>query len=168
MPDANVLCISECGTCPLICSPPPSSVASNPPPAVESKPPPAVESKPPPSPKTVGLEPPPYLTPIYHTTPPQSYSPPARPPSKSCPPPSFTTMGTNAPPPPPPPPKLVVVPSTQIQPTDGIGQKNNSYPYYYFYTSESVPYSQKIPGFLMLFTCFHLIFLFIGLSSIYI
>ncbi|KAK1423496.1 hypothetical protein QVD17_18799 [Tagetes erecta] len=110
-PDANVLCISECGTCPLICSPPPS-------PSSVSKPPPSMESKPPPSSTPSHSEPPPYLTPIYHPVPPQSYSqPPPRSHSKSCPPPSYIEMGTNAPPPPPPPPKLVVVPSTQIQPS---------------------------------------------------
>ncbi|KAD4178030.1 hypothetical protein E3N88_26621 [Mikania micrantha] len=155
--DASVLCISECGTCPLICSPPPRSI--------ESKPPPSVEPKPPQSPTHGDSEPPPYLTPIYHTTPPQSYSPPSPTPTpprtqaKSCPPPSYTTMSTNAPPPPP---KLVVVPSTQIQPGDGIGQKNNSYPYYYFYASKGVAFSQEIPGLLILFTCFHFIFLLIG------
>ncbi|KAI3802108.1 hypothetical protein L1987_30233 [Smallanthus sonchifolius] len=150
-PDASLLCISECGTCPLICSPPPSAV-SKPPPSAESKPPPPVDS-----------EPPPYLTPIYHPTPPQSYSPTPPPPpprtrAKSCPPPSYITVGTNAPPPP----KLVVVPSTQIPPSDGVGQKNFSYPYYYFYASNGVAFSQGFSRFLNLFTCFYFIFLFKG------
>lgn len=167
-PNANVLCISECGTCPLICSPPPSpSSVSKPPPSEGSKPPPSEGLKPSPSSTPGHSEPPPYLTPIYHPVPPQSYSqpPPTPPPrshSKSCPPPSYIELGTNAPPPPPPP-KLVVVPSTQIQPADGIGPKNNSYPYYYFYTSKGVVLSQKIIShFLIFYTCFHFIFLFIG------
>ncbi|KAI3496412.1 hypothetical protein L1887_38773 [Cichorium endivia] len=162
-PDANLLCISECGTCPVICSPPPSPVESKPPPSpVESKPPPSpVESKPPPSPKTGDPEPPPYLTPIYHATPPpmSTATPMPRPPAKSCPPPSYIAMGTNAPPPPPPPPKLVVVPSTQIP---SVEQKNYTYPYYYFYTSEGVAFSLDFSGSVIGFIFLNVILLVLG------
>ncbi|KAJ0599723.1 hypothetical protein HanRHA438_Chr03g0110201 [Helianthus annuus] len=149
--DASLLCISECGTCPVICSPPPSMV---------SKPPPSTESKPTPPPKAVDSEPPPYLTPIYHQTPPQSYyppssqsTPPPHPRAKSCPPPSYISLGTNAPPSPPPP-KLVVVPTTQIPPSDS---SNPGYPYYYFYASKGVAFSRGVSGFVILFTCFYFI-----------
>ncbi|KAL7592914.1 hypothetical protein Lser_V15G33692 [Lactuca serriola] len=153
-PDANLLCISECGTCPVICSPPPS------PPAQSKSPSLPVESKPPPSPSTDDSEPPPYLTPIYHATPPPRSQPmPSSPPrTKSCPPPSYITMGTNAPPPPPPP-KVVVVPSTQVP---AVEPKNNPYPYYYFYASKGVTFSLDFTGFVIVFVSFHVIFLLLG------
>ncbi|CAI9293935.1 unnamed protein product [Lactuca saligna] len=155
-PDANLLCISECGTCPVICSPPPSPPAQSKPPSLP------IESKPPPSPSKDDSEPPPYLTPIYHATPPPPSRPqltPSSPPrTKSCPPPSYITMGTNAPPPPPPP-KVVVVPSTQVP---AVEPKNNPYPYYYFYTSKGVTFSVDFTGFVIVFLSFHVIFLLLG------
>ncbi|KAL4562847.1 hypothetical protein LXL04_026878 [Taraxacum kok-saghyz] len=159
-PQANLLCISECGTCPLICSPPPAPPAqSKPPPLpIESKPPPSppVQSKPPPA-DDDDSEPPPYLTPIYHATPPPTPPTSSSPPwAKSCPPPSYITMGTNAPPPPP---RLVVVPSTQIPTVD---QKNFSYPYYYFYTSKGVTFSHDFSVFIVVFASFYFIFLLLG------
>ncbi|KAF5726146.1 hypothetical protein HS088_TW23G00887 [Tripterygium wilfordii] len=63
----GLLCISDCDTCPVICSPPPSPVKSHTPPPPHSSPPP-----------------PPLLTPIYQS-PPQSdcHSPPPPPPVPS-------------------------------------------------------------------------------------
>ncbi|KAA8546236.1 hypothetical protein F0562_003025 [Nyssa sinensis] len=71
IPATGLLCISDCATCPVICSPPP----------------PPLESKPPRSP------------PAVHHSPPQSYyfqSPPPPPP----PPPSYISWGATPPPPP--------------------------------------------------------------------
>lgn len=135
MPPTNLLCISECNTCPVICSPPPSPIKLKPPPSPSS----VLSQTPPP--------PPPLFAPL-RPSPPQSSSHSPSPPSSSqdkYPPPSYMIY-TGAPPPPPPPrtskcpptpnnpPNIMNIPSTQVPPLQ-------NYPYYYYFASEATSLS---------------------------
>nr|XP_004245075.1 proline-rich receptor-like protein kinase PERK8 [Solanum lycopersicum] len=148
MPPASLLCISECNTCPVICStPPPSTIKLNPPPSPSTSI--LVQTPPPPPPLFAPLRP----------SPPSSHSP--SPPSSSqkepkSPPPSYMIY-TGAPPPPHTsncPPNIINIPSTQVPPV----QKNYTYPYYYYFASEatSIPlfHGSIVLGF---WVVFHLI-----------
>ncbi|KAJ4709028.1 leucine-rich repeat extensin-like protein 1 [Melia azedarach] len=111
VPDTGVLCISDCATCPVICSPPPPKQSYTPPISHHSPPPQSYHhSPPPPSP------------------PPESAMPPP-PPEKSEPP--INSWVT----PPPPPFKYNNMPPAQGPPTPG--QHEYPYPYYYFYASKA-------------------------------
>ncbi|CAN4097604.1 unnamed protein product [Withania somnifera] len=127
MPLASLLCTSDCGTCPVICSPPPSPIKLKPPPLPSSSIP--LQTPPPPPPLFAPLRP----------SPPQSSS---RSPSPSSsqkepksPPPSYMIY-TGAPPPPPSncptppnPSNVINIPATQVPPAN--------YPYYYYFGSEA-------------------------------
>ncbi|TQE11108.1 hypothetical protein C1H46_003114 [Malus baccata] len=126
-PETGLICISDCTTCPVICSPPPPPQLepSGPPPSPLQSPPPAYHSPP----QYYYISPPP-------SPPKQSPLPPPSPP-KQCPP-SYPSKGA------PPPPRFMYfygmppagpVPTTA---TTGAGVANNSsHPYYYFYASEA-------------------------------
>nr|GMC53082.1 branchpoint-bridging protein-like [Ipomoea batatas] len=152
----GLLCISECGTCPAICSPPPApEVSLKPPPTPEValKPPPSPSPRPPlpaHSPPPFSFFPPPgaIITPInspiassppsppLHNYPPSFpyyFLPPLSPPLLSSPPPR---PATPPPSPPPPPSNNFNIPAS-VAPPAGFGQKNFSNPYYYFYVSEA-------------------------------
>lgn len=154
-PSTDLLCISECQTCPVICSPPPSpsTPKSYPPPTQPVLP----KSYPPPPPPLLlqYLSPPPPYISIHHSPPPvQSYylSPPPHsesilsppPPSQRPPPSAPSTSSSKGSPPPPPPPfkyfyNLPPGPAGQGPPTV-VGpphQYNYPYPYYYFYESKA-------------------------------
>ncbi|XP_019190548.1 PREDICTED: classical arabinogalactan protein 9 [Ipomoea nil] len=140
----GLLCISECGTCPAICSPPPApEVALKPPPSPSPRP----GHSPPPLPPDSFFPPPgAIITPIKPSPPSppvQNYPPsfpyyflpplsPPLPPLLSSPPPRPATP----PPSPPPPSNSFNIPAT-VAPPAGFGQKNFSNPYYYFYVSEA-------------------------------
>ncbi|XP_022732009.1 extensin-like [Durio zibethinus] len=123
IPSAGLLCISDCATCPVICSPPPPPLLKSFPP-----PPPSVHHSPPPVP--------------YYYIPPQSYShspPPAEsvpPTSPLRPPPpapsSYSSKGS----PPPPFKYFYNAPPGQGPPTV-VGPHQYPYPYYYFYASKA-------------------------------
>ncbi|KAL2236000.1 UNVERIFIED_CONTAM: hypothetical protein Sindi_1332200 [Sesamum indicum] len=128
LPPAGLLCISDCETCPVICSPPP-------PPTPKSPPTPPVHHPSPPLPYYFDSPAPSSPPPPHPLPPPPSYvswggsaNPPPPPP-----PPSNTTKGGGAPPPPS---VYVYNPGTIMPP--GMGQRNYSYPYYYFYASKAV------------------------------
>lgn len=128
-PSAGLLCISDCETCPVICSPP------SPPPTPKLPPPPVHHHSPPQ----------PYY---YFTAPsPSSSPPPARP---KPPPPSYTIWGGATPPPPP----QVYV----YNPGNTVEQRNFSYPYYYFYTASKascdLPFFNGSFIFMMMFVFF--------------
>nr|XP_023883715.1 extensin-1-like [Quercus suber] len=134
-PSSGSLCISDCATCPVICSPPP----------------PLLESFPPPSPP-VHHSPPKY----YYSNPPPPpslpSSPPASPPKSS----SYPSWGT-----PPPPFKYYnnMPPSGRMPPM--AGPNDYPYPYYYFYASKaasSLPLDA--PFYFMLLFFFHCVFYF--------
>ncbi|XP_042508144.1 leucine-rich repeat extensin-like protein 5 [Macadamia integrifolia] len=122
IPATGLLCISECSTCPTICSPPPASASLPPPPPPPSSPPP------------------------QHSPPQSNYfpqSPPPKPPphslsSYSAPPPSYSTVSSR--PPPSPLSYFTNTPTAQSPPTIN-GPLNDSYPYYYFYASEAASFS---------------------------
>ncbi|KAJ0989000.1 hypothetical protein J5N97_007356 [Dioscorea zingiberensis] len=78
--DDGMLCISECTTCPAICSPPSSSTTSPPPPP--------------------SLQPPPPQVHVVHQSPPPPSSPPKATTHSSPPPPFNYLIITSAPPPP--------------------------------------------------------------------
>ncbi|KAK6118321.1 hypothetical protein DH2020_047892 [Rehmannia glutinosa] len=125
---AGLLCISDCETCPVICSPPPSPPSPSAPPTPKS---------PPPAPPVHRHSPPPPQLPYYFDSPSPS-SPPAHPP----PPPS---VGAG----PPPPSVYVYNPGTAVPPP-GMGQRNFSFPYYYFYASKASCYLPLQEGFILL------------------
>ncbi|PIN13241.1 Dynamin GTPase [Handroanthus impetiginosus] len=137
-PQAGLLCISDCETCPVICSPPPSSSS----PSTPSSPLP-----PPPSPLPFLLPPPP----VHHHSPPHPYyfaSPPSTSPPAH-PPPSPRSGGSGVATPPPPSPPQSIIPWSGAFPTPpsvygynpgNMGQRNFSYPYYYFYASKASCY----------------------------
>ncbi|CAI9093733.1 OLC1v1029287C1 [Oldenlandia corymbosa var. corymbosa] len=148
----GLLCISECATCPVICSPPPSPANSKPPPSPFLPPSPSL-TKPSPLPPSPPVH---YYSPSYpylHAPPPSlfpeplppvSSSPPPPPTPKKQPPPtpSYVSSGSGSPPPP----RMIYsggdgsgggnVPSIQQVPP-AMGQRNYTYPYYYFYASNS-------------------------------
>ncbi|KAJ9183606.1 hypothetical protein P3X46_007435 [Hevea brasiliensis] len=111
-PAAGLLCISDCTTCPVICSPPP-----------------------PPG------EPHYYAPPSHHSPPPQPYnyhppSPSPPPPSASPPPPPPAAPSPRSTSRPPPSPSWYPSwgpPSVQVPPKQG----QYPYPYYYFYASKA-------------------------------
>ncbi|KAF7830446.1 leucine-rich repeat extensin-like protein 3 [Senna tora] len=133
-PPSNLLCISECGTCPVICSPPPPA--------------PLLTYYPPPSSPDLPRSPPPETphspAPLYFTYPPPlPKSPPSLPPPP--PPPTPSTHPSGAAPPPPSksynsPPSA----SGSGQPTVISGPHQYSYPYYYYYASGSHASSPSI------------------------
>ncbi|KAJ7958381.1 leucine-rich repeat extensin-like protein 2 [Quillaja saponaria] len=118
-PATNLLCISDCATCPVICSPPP---------------PPLLVSYPPPSPSEHHAS-----SPSYYTYPPPSQKsrppPPPPPPPPPSPPPPTPSSYSSKPAPPPPYKNNNSPPSGSSQPTSG--PHDYSYPYYYFYASEA-------------------------------
>ncbi|WCJ43028.1 hypothetical protein M5689_023794 [Euphorbia peplus] len=103
-----LLCISECTTCPVICSPPP------PPPSPSSHHSPRPPSPPPPQSVPASSPPPP----------PKSAFPPLQSASSAAPPPPTPPLH-------PPPPK----PGVNVQTPKIQGQ--SPFPYYYFYTSKA-------------------------------
>ncbi|XP_052169848.1 leucine-rich repeat extensin-like protein 3 [Diospyros lotus] len=117
---ADLLCISDCATCPVICAPPPP-----PPPQVES-PLPLVEPTPP-----LPLPLPPPL--VEAAPPPPESKPPKSPPQHHSPPPPLPSISWGFSPPPPP--GYITIPSGQRP--SGMGQRNYTYPYYYFYASKA-------------------------------
>ncbi|PSR93599.1 Proprotein convertase subtilisin/kexin type 6 like [Actinidia chinensis var. chinensis] len=123
VPATGLLCISDCVTCPVICSPPP-----------------------PPPPKSKPLLPPPLPPPPIHYSPPWSYyfeNPPLLPPPPPPPPPSYILWGSKSPPSP----AYANIPSSQ-GPLN-MGQKNYSHPYYYFYASKAASLPLSYSFFLM-------------------
>ncbi|KAM3397421.1 leucine-rich repeat extensin-like protein 1 [Capsicum galapagoense] len=148
MPPASLLCISDCATCPVICSPPPSPITLKPPPS-------------PPSSVLLQTPPPPPLFAPLRPSPPQSSSHSPQKAPKS-PPPSYMIY-TGAPPPPhahpsncptlPNPPNIINIPSTQVPPV----QKNYTYPYYYYFTSEAASHTLYGSIFLGIWVVFHFI-----------
>ncbi|KAK8581912.1 hypothetical protein V6N13_144906 [Hibiscus sabdariffa] len=148
-PSAELLCISDCAACPVICSPPP-------PPLLKSfSPPPSSVHLPP-------LEP--YYTPRSpsesddthtHCPPPlepESLPSPVRPPPPA--PPSYSSKAS------PPPPRFVYFTGAppgegQGLPTGGVGPQEYPYPYYY-YPSKASSLSFKaslLLGNVVLFQC---------------
>ncbi|KAF3447314.1 hypothetical protein FNV43_RR12499 [Rhamnella rubrinervis] len=130
-PESGLLCISDCTTCPVICSPPPPVLESHPPPPtsqpVHRSPPPSYYNySPPPPPKQTPSPSPPPRSPPKEMPP----SPPSQPSSWGTPPPPFKYF-FNMPPSGP----VLVPPSTTSGPHD------YSYPYYYFYASKAPPVS---------------------------
>ncbi|PON95988.1 hypothetical protein TorRG33x02_082360 [Trema orientale] len=122
-PEADLLCISDCTTCPVICSPPP------PPPS------PVQKSQPPPSPPVNHSPPPTY----YTFSPPPPPPPQASPPKKTPPPPSPTWYYTSGSPPPPYKNDVPFSPWGKVPPTPG--SHDYPYPYYYLYASDASPVS---------------------------
>ncbi|TYH61059.1 hypothetical protein ES332_D07G023600v1 [Gossypium tomentosum] len=133
-PSAGLLCISECSTCPVICSPPPA-------PPLKSFPPPSV---------SVHHTPPPdvpyfYYTPMspqtpQHSPPPSvSVSPPPSPPRPPSSPPAPSSKGS----PPPPFKYFYNEPSGQGPPTTPR-QYPYPYPYYYYYSSKASSLSVQV------------------------
>ncbi|KAL4590214.1 hypothetical protein LXL04_003140 [Taraxacum kok-saghyz] len=114
---SGLLCVSECNTCPAICSSPPS--IPKPPP---SPTPPVVALRPPPSPTPVRHAPPPPPR-FYYFDSPLAIAPPL---AKSSPPPVYTSAGGKKTSPPPP--RFVYFPSTGGDP----GQTSYPYPYYVY------------------------------------
>lgn len=152
-PGAGLLCISDCGTCPVICSPPS--------PSVNSKPPPSSPPQPLPTPPT---------PPVHHYSPPQPYYFNAPPPSSSLPkplppessppppsPPSYISWGKAGPPPP-----FNYfggggnIPSVQAPP--GMVPVNYSYPYYYFYASQASSFTMQGSSLFALLLSIHVLY----------
>jgi len=132
-PSSALFCISDCSTCPVICSPPP------PPPLLT--PHPKFSPSPPHSPSSLPYNS--YLSP----------PPPAKP--KLAPPPPLSH--SSGPPPPPPFNSYTTPPSGlgQPQPTVVSAPHDFSYPYYYFYASAASSPSLHAP---FLFLLFFLVF----------
>ncbi|XP_014499358.1 leucine-rich repeat extensin-like protein 2 [Vigna radiata var. radiata] len=126
-PSSALFCISDCSTCPVICSPPPPSLITPSP-------------SPPHSPSS--------------SLPYNSYfSPPPPPPSKpklAPPPPQSHSSGA---PPPPPFNSYTAPPSGLGQPLPTVvsAPHDFSYPYYYFYASAASSPSLHAPFFLLVF-----------------
>lgn len=133
-PSTSELCISDCATCPVICSPPPPLLKSFPPPS------PSVHHSSPP--------PPPLLKPFP-------------PPSRAVTPPEaapYTSWGS--PPPPPPPFKYYnnMPPSGPVTPMPPNGvPRDYPYPYYYFYASHAPSLSLDASFVFMLLFLFHFV-----------
>ncbi|KAM1388329.1 hypothetical protein ACFX2I_016473 [Malus domestica] len=150
-PETGLLCISECGTCPVLCSPPPS-------PELEPSGP---LPSPPQSPPPVHHSPPQY----YYISPPpsppkQSPSPTPSPPKQSPSPPSYSSKGA-----PPPPPRFVYfydMPPAGPVPTatTGTGVVNNNPLPNYFYTSMASSPSSVHVLLLFILLAHHLVFSF--------
>ncbi|KAK7311965.1 hypothetical protein RJT34_10469 [Clitoria ternatea] len=121
-PPSDLLCISDCATCPVICSPPPPMLV-----ATSSHPPP-------PSPSPPHSPPPSYVT--FSPPPPKSQSPPSHS-SGAAPPPPFKPFNT------------APSGSSQPQPTVIAGPHDFSYPYYYFYASPASSLSVHAPFFVV-------------------
>ncbi|GLT85572.1 hypothetical protein SLE2022_037590 [Rubroshorea leprosula] len=133
-PASSSLCISECETCPVICSPSPEPLVTIYPP-----PSPLLTLYPPPPPLLTPYPPPPLLKtypppPVHHSTP---HSPPPPPPAPS----SYPYGGT------PPPPKYSGIPYPYYQGPPYVGPHQYPYPYYYFYSSEAS--SVSFSGFIL-------------------
>ncbi|XP_060211276.1 leucine-rich repeat extensin-like protein 1 [Lycium barbarum] len=150
-PNAGLLCISDCTTCPVICSPPPSPTKSKPPPSPSPSPSTSLLQTPPP--------PPPLFAPL-RPSPPQSSSHSTSPPSAHKSPPPSYMIYTGAPPPfrpsncPTPPNSPNVIPASQVPPAV-VGQ--NTYPYYYYFSSEAASLSFHDSIVLGLWVVFHFI-----------
>ncbi|GMI92602.1 hypothetical protein HRI_002929500 [Hibiscus trionum] len=143
-PSAELLCISDCATCPVICSPPP---------------PPLLKSFSPPS-SSVHLTPPePYYTPRSPSESDDTRCPPpleseSLPPSPPRPPPPPPAKSSKASPPPP---RFVYFFNAppgegQALPT-GLGPHEYPYPYYY-YPSKASPLSFQASLLLVMLFCF--------------
>ncbi|KAI3790620.1 hypothetical protein L2E82_03800 [Cichorium intybus] len=132
------LCVSECNTCPAVCSSPPN--ISKPPP---SPAPPAVSSRPPPSPALVHHAPPPPR--FYYFDSPIAVAPPL---AKSPPSPGYTSVGGKKTAPPPP--RFVYFPSNG----GDSGQTNYPYPYY-MYDSKAGSLSVRFSWVLSLLVSLH-------------
>lgn len=130
-PTSGLLCISECGTCPIICSPPPSPARS----PESSRFPPLPPTPPLSSPSTPLLLPP--SAPIFDLSPPPSFH--AHPPPAQATPkvPSSSAPIVINPKSAQSPPGLpyVIVPGGPTPPLGG--GSNYPYPYYYFYSNEA-------------------------------
>ncbi|GFP91387.1 hypothetical protein PHJA_001282700 [Phtheirospermum japonicum] len=126
IPSAGLLCISDCESCPVICSSPPTSAPPSP-------------KLPPPAPPAQHHSPP---LPYYFDSPAPSSSPPLPPypppPPPPPPPPAYVYSGGGAATPPPPS-VYVYNPGTNTGPPTS-GQRNVSFPYYYFYASKASCY----------------------------
>lgn len=109
---SGLLCISDCATCPMICSsPPPLQVVSEPPP-------------PPPLPPLLSSEPPPP------------------PPAPPLPPSSYISWGDSGGATPASPSNYFNSPATETPAAGGgLGKINYSYPYFYYYASKGVSLS---------------------------
>ncbi|PKI36197.1 hypothetical protein CRG98_043393 [Punica granatum] len=138
-PTYNMLCISDCPTCPTICSPPPPNSpnptygARSPPPPLSPLPSPPVQYSP--TPYFYFLNPPPSSPPPLKRSPPPLSPPPPSPlPSPPMPevPSIYPYWGAHPPPPPPPPPYK---PHNSPQAPPHNYSSNN--PYYYFYASDN-------------------------------
>ncbi|KAL5853558.1 hypothetical protein ACOSQ3_008676 [Xanthoceras sorbifolium] len=127
VPATGLLCISDCSTCPVICStPPPAKEHLYPPlsPPFHHSPPESYYNSPLPTPH---LSPPPP-TPHWSPPPPPPQPAPSWPTYPTTPPPPFKYY--NAPPSP---------GQARAPPSAGTGPTNYPYPYYYFYASEASP-----------------------------
>lgn len=144
-PSTGTLCISDCTTCPVICSPPPPPLlVPHPPPpppvpSVHHSPPYAYSTHAPPPPLLVPFPPPPPLLVPY----------PPPPPPKST---SYSSRG------PPPAPFLYfsnMPPSGQTPPT--AGPRDYPYPYYYFGASKASSLPLDAASISMLLLFFHFV-----------
>lgn len=129
MPPASLLCISECNTCPVICSTPPSPIKLKPPPSPSPSSSILTQTPPPP---------PPLFAPLRPSPPQSSSHSPSPPKEPKSPPPSYMIYTgpphtSNCPTPPNNPPNIINIPSTQVPPV----QKNYTYPYYYYFASQA-------------------------------
>ncbi|KAK7352553.1 hypothetical protein VNO80_17976 [Phaseolus coccineus] len=130
-PSSALFCISDCSTCPVICSPPPPALIT---------PHPTFSPSPPHSPSSSSSLP-------YNSD--LSPPPPSKP--KLAPPPPLSHSSG---PPPPPPFKSYTTPPSgleQPQPTVVSAPHDFSYPYYYFYASAASSPSFHAPFLLLLF-----------------
>ncbi|KAJ6678683.1 hypothetical protein OIU85_009181 [Salix viminalis] len=142
-PAAGLLCISDCVTCPVICSPPPPPLLYHPSPPSHHSPSPqhSYHSPPPPPPTSPSTSPPPPPP----TSPPAYHSPPQSPQAPSW----YPIWGT-----PPPPGYYFNTPKGQAPP----GKGPYPYPYYYFYSSKASSFSLHASHFFLL-GVFHVVYL---------
>ncbi|CAJ1973548.1 unnamed protein product [Sphenostylis stenocarpa] len=134
-PSSDLFCITDCSTCPAICSPPPPTLiitTSHPPPS------PSPPHSPSSLPYSSYLSPPPLPKPKLGPPPPLSYSP-------GVPPPPAPFKSYNTPP----------SGLGQPQPTVVSGPHDFSYPYYYFYASAASSPSMHAPFCVVLFFLFN-------------
>uniref|UniRef100_A0A6N2LAU0 Uncharacterized protein n=1 Tax=Salix viminalis TaxID=40686 RepID=A0A6N2LAU0_SALVM len=146
-PAASLLCISDCVTCPVICSPPPPLLYHPSPPSHHSPSPQHSYHSllpPPPPPTSPSTSPPPPPT-SPSTSPPAYHSPPQSPQAPSCSPIWAA---------PPPPGYYFNTPKGQAPP----GKGPYPYPYYYFYSSKASSFSLHASHFFSL-GVFHVVYL---------
>ncbi|KAI6682198.1 hypothetical protein NL676_036079 [Syzygium grande] len=166
-PTTGVVCISDCATCPVICSsPPPLSMPTYQPPL-----PPLPKLPSPPLPPLPTLPPPP-LPVHHHHPPPESYyyssppppsleplplTPPGPPLPTLLPPPEAPSLYPSWSAPPPPFKYSNNAPSGPGIPGTGMGGHDYSYPYYYFYASEAASLAGHCYFFMLLLFFFFLV-----------